>query len=71
MSQWTENKWTERAAAVVSETGAALQLVFDEVPRGQQKQLVKNPEIKAVFDRFGVVYEDDNAKKHSGLLTEE
>lgn len=51
------NKWQKKAAAVVNETGAALQLVFDEVPQGQQKQLVKNPEIKEVFDRYGVVYE--------------
>ncbi len=51
------NKWQEKAASVKNETGAALQLVFDEVPKGQQKQLVKNPAIKEVLDRYGVVYE--------------
>lgn len=58
MSKWKENQWQEKAAAVKNETGAALQLVFDEVPKGQQKQLVKNPEIKEVFDRYGVVYDE-------------
>lgn len=58
MSKWKKNQWQEKAATVANETGAALQLVFDEVPQGQQKQLVKNPEIKEVFDRYGVVYDE-------------
>lgn len=52
------NKWQEKATAVVNETGAALQLVFNEIPKGQQKQLVRNPEIKEVLDRYGVVYDE-------------
>ena len=53
-------KKTELAAAVLAcktETGAALQLLFDNVNPGQQKQLVKRPEIRALFDRYGVAYE--------------
>lgn len=32
----------------------SLQLLWDNINRGQQKQLYKNPEIKAILDRFGV-----------------
>lgn len=36
----------------------ALQTVWDNVNKGQRKQLLKKPEIKAILDRFGVVYEE-------------
>ena len=36
----------------------ALQTVWDNVNKGQKKQLLKKPEIKAILDRFGVVYEE-------------
>ena len=54
-------KKTELAAAVdaaKSEAHEALQLLFDNVNKGQQKQLAKRPEIRAMFDRFGVEYEE-------------
>lgn len=42
--------------AVRSETKDALQLLYDNINKGQQKQLVKRDEIKALFDRYGVRY---------------
>lgn len=32
----------------------SLQLLWDNIKKGQQKQLYKNPKIKAILDRFGV-----------------
>ena len=46
----------ERVAKVKSDTQTALQTLFDNINKGQQKQLVKNPEIKDLFDRYGVEY---------------
>ena len=37
-----------------AETKEALQTVYDELNNGQQKKLLKNENIKALFDRFGV-----------------
>ena len=37
-----------------AETKAALQTVYDELNSGQQKKLLKNEEIKALFERYGV-----------------
>lgn len=47
----------EKVQLVKDETRAALQTVFDELNNGQQKKLVKNENIKALFDRYGVIYE--------------
>lgn len=41
-----------------TETGAALQLLFDNINHGQQKQLVKREEIRELFDRYGVKYDE-------------
>jgi hypothetical protein len=38
-------------------TREALQLVFNELNNGQQKKLLKNEEVKALFDLYGVEYE--------------
>lgn len=38
-------------------TREALQLVFNELNQGQQKKLLKNEEVKALFDLYGVEYE--------------
>lgn len=46
-----------KVTAVKSETQAALQLVFDGLNNGQQKKLLKNEKIKALFNRYNVIYE--------------
>lgn len=37
-------------------TREALQTVFNELNNGQQKKLLKNEAIKALFDLYGVEY---------------
>ena len=46
-----------KVAEVKNETKNALQTVYDELNHGQQKKMVANAEVKALFDRYGVVYE--------------
>lgn len=46
----------ERVAEVKTDTGNALQTLFDNINKGQKKQLVKIKEIKDLFDRYGVDY---------------
>ena len=50
------NKWTDAANVVYEETKVALQLVYDTLNQGQQKKLLKNEEVKALFDFYGVQY---------------
>lgn len=49
-----KGRWTLAAEAVAAETKAALQTVFDNLNQGQQKKLLKSPEVKALFDRYAV-----------------
>ena len=44
----------EAVAACKAETKEALQAVYDELNQGQQKKLLQNDAIKALFERFGV-----------------
>lgn len=44
--------------ACKAETREALQLLYDNVNRGQRMQLVKRESVKALFDRYGVTYAD-------------
>lgn len=52
-----KSKLNERVQMHINETGAALQLLYDSINKGQRKQLVKQADIKALFDRYGVTYE--------------
>ena len=40
------------------EARAALQLLWNNVNKGQKKQILKDPEVVEMFDRFGVDYSD-------------
>lgn len=42
--------------ACKAETREALQTVYDELNNGQQKKLLKNDTVKAIFDLYGVEY---------------
>jgi len=44
----------QKTEAVITETKAALQTVYDALNPGQQKQLVKDEKVAALFDRYGV-----------------
>ena len=39
-----------------TETKNALQTVYDALNQGQQKKIVKNEAVKALFDLYGVEY---------------
>lgn len=38
-------------------TKNALQYVYDSLNQGQQKKIIKDEGVKALFDRYGVEYE--------------
>lgn len=50
--------WTKKAEDVFGETKEALQTVYDSLNHGQQKQIVKDEKVKALFDRYGVEYSE-------------
>ena len=47
---------TAAILAVKTETKNALQTMYDELNQGQQKKIVKNESVKALFDRYGMEY---------------
>lgn len=47
--------WADAAQAVYNDTTAALQTVFDSLNKGQQQKLLKNAQVKSLFERYGVV----------------
>lgn len=51
-----KDKLTEAVEGCKSETKEALQTVYDELNNGQQKKLLKNDTVKALFDRYSVEY---------------
>ncbi|WP_407384978.1 hypothetical protein [Ruminococcus sp.] len=53
----SKEKLTENVVKVKGETKAALQTMYDTLNQGQKKKVVKNAEVKALFDRYGVDYE--------------
>jgi hypothetical protein len=52
----TKNELKEKTDKAVNEMRDALQTVYDALNNGQQKQIVKNEAVKALFDRYGVIY---------------
>lgn len=44
----------DRAIAYNTEVKAALQAVYDDLNHGQRKKLLRNPTIRAMFERYGV-----------------
>ncbi len=43
-----------RVIAYNAEIKAALQTVLDELNQGQRKKLLRNPAIRAMFERYGI-----------------
>jgi hypothetical protein len=54
----TRNELTEAVEAAKTETKMALQAVYDSLNQGQQKKIVKDEAVKALFDLYGVNYEE-------------
>lgn len=53
-----KSKLNEAVTAHKTETRDALQLLFNNVNKGQRKQLIKKEEIRHLFDTNGVNYDD-------------
>lgn len=52
-----KDELTSAVDATMAETKEALQTVYDALNQGQQKKIVKDEKVKALFDRYGVEYE--------------
>lgn len=52
------NKLRDRVIAYNTEVKAALQAVYDNLNQGQRKKLLRNPAIRAMFERYGVEIEE-------------
>jgi hypothetical protein len=50
----TKNELERKTAATVEETKTALQTVYDALNQGQQKKLLKDEAVAALFERYGV-----------------
>ena len=44
----------EKAKAYNRELREALQLIYNELNQGQRKKLMRNPAIKALYERYGI-----------------
>lgn len=44
----------ERVAAYNTEIKAALQAIYNDLNKGQRKKLLRDPVIRALFERYGV-----------------
>lgn len=51
----TKAELNAKTEEVVEETRTALQTMYDALNHGQQKQIVKNEDVAALFERYGVV----------------
>lgn len=48
----------ERVIAYNKEVKAALQEVYNDLNHGQRKKLLRNPTIRAMFERYGAEIEE-------------
>ena len=53
----TKKQLTEAVEKVKAETREAMQIMYDALNQGQQKQIVKNKAVKKLFELHGVQYE--------------
>lgn len=54
----TKTELNTAVADAKAETKAALQTVYDALNQGQQKKLLKDEAVKALFDLYGVEYSE-------------
>ena len=50
----TKMELKTKTDAVINETRAALQTVYDALNQGQQKKILKDEAVAALFERYGV-----------------
>lgn len=54
----TKHELDSAVEAAQSNTRNALQTVYDALNQGQQKKILKDAAVKALFDLYGVAYDD-------------
>lgn len=54
----TKDKLDAAVQAAKTETRDALQTVYDALNPGQKKQIVKNEDVRKLFDLYGVVVDE-------------
>lgn len=52
----TKKELKVKTDTAINETRNALQTVYDALNRGQQQKILKDEEVKELFDRYGVEY---------------
>ena len=52
----TKDELKKATESAKTETRTALQTVYDSLNQGQQKKIVKDDKVKALFDLYGVEY---------------
>ena len=50
----TKQELERKTEAAVTETREALQTVYDALNQGQQKKILKDEKVAAMFERYGV-----------------
>ena len=53
----------ERVIAYNTEVKSALQAVYNDLNKGQRKKLLRNPTIRALFERYGVAIDAADKKE--------
>lgn len=51
----TKDRLRRNVDKTKDETKSALQLLYDNLNKGQQKKIARLPEVKALLERYGVV----------------
>ena len=54
----TRKELTAAVDAAKAETKTALETVYAALNQGQQKKIVKDEQVKALFDLYGVEYDE-------------
>ena len=52
----TKEQLDKKVVEVKNETKIALETMYSELNQGQQKQMLKNEKVVALFERYGVEY---------------
>lgn len=55
----TKTELSTRTSAAWQQTHDALQLVWDATNKGQRQKLLRNPEIKAMMERYHIITEEE------------
>lgn len=53
----------ERVVAYNKDVKSALQAVYSDLNQGQRKKLLRNPAIRAMFERYGVETDAESRKE--------